>query len=280
MKQKELYFLEYNKGNIATDLIQAEVHFRKLNKTGGGDSRGHANCVVKHLLHAHGESLESVSHALVLGNPGESHSFRSLGANIEAFRKRLQTENVSPDEGILAVRKLRGQFESFNPEFDVSKCRSCGSVDGFGDLIKDANNLNTETNDNGSVDDNMAAKNNLKGKDIAVLYGGQWVGLGADKAIDMVVPQYGLAVKLGLAVLLPILAYSVKMNNTLAEVAVLAGGYLSTKLPDYAPSLLPVARVRNVMNTAARRVATASAARSDYGTTGSAYGAQTKYSII
>ena len=103
---KEQYFLDYNKGNIATDLIQAEVHFRKLQKTGGVDSRGHANCVVKHLLHANGESLESLSHALVLGNPGESHSFRSLASNIDAFRKRLQTDNVSADEGILAVRKL------------------------------------------------------------------------------------------------------------------------------------------------------------------------------
>jgi len=255
---KEQYFLEYNKGNIATDLIQAEVHFRKLKNTGDGDSRGHANCCVKHLLHASGESLESVSHALVLGNPGESHSFRSLASNIDAFRKRLQSENVSPDEGILAVRNLRNQFESFNPEFDVSKCRSCGSMEGFDDLIKDANNLNMQSDNYAIVDKRMASKNNISGKDMAILYGGQWVGLGVNQAIDMAVPQYGLAAKLIGAIALPLLSYYVRMNKTVAQVLVLTGGYLSTKLVDYAGQYLPTARVQTRNVAVVRRQATVS----------------------
>ena len=245
---KEQYFLEFNKGNIATDLIQAEVHFRRVKKTGGSDVKGHQNCCVKHLLHASGESQEAISHALVVANPGVSHNFRSLASNIDDFRKRLQTENVSPDEGILAVRKLRGEFESFNPDFDVSKCQSCGSMGDFGDLIKDANNLNMQSDNYAIVGKRMASKNNISGKDMAILYGGQWVGLGVNQAIDMAVPQYGLAAKLIGAIALPLLSYYVRMNKTVAQVLVLTGGYLSTKLVDYAGQYIPAARVqtRNV----------------------------------
>ena len=269
---KEQYFLDYNKGNLATDLIQAEVHFRKLNKTGGTDVKGHANCVVKHLLHASGEAQEATSHALVVANPGVSHSFRSLASNIDAFRKRLQTENVGADEGIIAVRKLRGEFESFNPDFDVSKCRSCGAMADFGDLIKDANNLNTNNDNYSNVDKSMRPKNNIGGKDIALVYGTDLVGgWGLNTAIDTYVPQYGLAVKAAIAAILPVAAYFVKMPEYVAKALVLTGGYMLSKLPDYAGSIITPARVQTRKVAVVRRTAPVAA--------GPVYASQSKYVI-
>lgn len=235
---KEKYFLDYNKDNIATDLIQAEVHFRKLKDTGQTDSRGHANCCVKHLLHSSGESNEAVSHALVVEGPEASHNFRSLESNINEFRKRLQTESVSPDEGILAIRKLRNQFESFNPEYDVSKCKSCGNIDGFLEELDKSKNLNTSRNNSYGDDDNMKSKNkDISGKGIATVYGGQLIGLAANEGINRYVPvQYNMPLKVALAAGLPLASYFVKMPKVVADVAVLIGGYITTRLVESAIS--------------------------------------------
>ena len=252
---KEKYFLDYNKDNIATDLIQAEVHFRKLKETGQTDSRGHANCGVKHLLHSEGESGEATSHALVVEGAGSSHNFRNLADNIRQFRKKLQTGNVSPDDGILAIRKLRSQFESFNPEYDVSKCKSCGSIDGFIEELDKSKNLNTSRNNSYGDDDNMKSKNsNISGKGIATVYGGQLVGLGIDAGINSFVPaQYNQILKGVLAAGLPLAAYFVKMPKVAAEIAVLIGGYITTRLADdLIPNYVPAVRTVTVARTPAR----------------------------
>ncbi|MCJ7613651.1 hypothetical protein MUO71_02635, partial [Candidatus Bathyarchaeota archaeon] len=76
-----------------------------------------------------------------------------------------------------------------------------------------------------------------------------------NQAIDMVVPQYGLAAKLIGAIALPLLSYYVRMNKTVAQVLVLTGGYLSTKLVDYAGQYLPPARVQIRNNAVVRRQA-------------------------
>ena len=86
-------------------------------------------------------------------------------------------------------------------------------------------------------------------KEIALTYGGQWVGKGVDKAIQYVVPQYDMPVSLGLAVGLPLLTRFVKIGDTAEKVAILIGGFFSTKIVDYAEAYLAPAAV------AVRRVA-------------------------
>lgn len=254
---KEKYFLEYNKGNLATNLIQSEVHFRNLKKSNHDDVRGHANCIVKHLLDSEGEALEATSHSLIAEDATSSHKFKELAGNIREFRKRLQAGNVSADEGIREIRRLRGQFESFNPEFDVSKCQSCGNIDGFIKEFNSTNNLNTQTNNYSNDDNNMPSKSKISGKDIALMYGGQWIGLGVNAGIDSFISQYGLVAKALLAAGLPVATYFVKMPKYLAEVLILTGGYLSTKLPDYVGQYLPPATVRRAtVVTTPTRVAT------------------------
>lgn len=89
----------------------------------------------------------------------------------------------------------------------------------------------------------------MEWKDVALIYGGQWVGKGVDKAIQYVVPQYDMPVSLGLAVGLPLLTRFVKMGDTTEKVAILVGGFFSTKIVDYAEQALAPAPV------AMRRVA-------------------------
>ena len=196
---------------------------------------------------AEGESEEAISHSLIVEGDESSRRFKGLADNVREFRKKLQNSSISSTEGIRAIRDIRGQFESFNPEYDVSKCKSCGNIDGFLEEFDVAKNLNTSRNNHYVDDDNMKSKSGVSGKDMAILYGGQWVGLGVDQAIDYAVPQYGMPIKLGLAAALPIVSYFVKMPKHIAEVLVLTGGYLSTKLAEYVQqAIAPAVAVRKV----------------------------------
>ncbi|GAG78642.1 unnamed protein product, partial [marine sediment metagenome] len=198
-----------------------------------------------------GESSEATSHALVTEGAGSSHNFKNLGDNIRQFRKKLQNDSVSSDEGILAVRKLRGQFESFNPEYDVSKCKSCGDIEDFLEELDTSKNLNTSRNNSYVDDDNMKSKNtNISGKGIATVYGGQLLGFVADAGINSYVPtQYNTILKGVLAAGLPLASYFVKMPNKLAEVLVLIGGYVTTKLVEQVAegALTPAIAVRRAV---------------------------------
>jgi len=127
MPSKEAYYLEYNKDNIAKNLIQAEVHFRNIDPNVEPEV-GFQNCILKHLLDAEGEAEEAISHSLVVEGEESAKKFTELRDKIRRLRKRMQKAWVPPEEGIKKIRELRRFFESFNPEYDISKCRSCGPI--------------------------------------------------------------------------------------------------------------------------------------------------------
>lgn len=242
---KEHYFLEYNKDNIATDLIQSELHLRKLKKGIIGGDDGHANCVVKHALHIEGESNEATSHALIVEGSEISDNFKVLGDNTQKFRKNIQKGKLTRDKAIEAVRKLRAEFESFNPEYDVSKCESCGSLDGIIERIKGLNSnpdngeekvLNTKGNNSSYSESNM--------ENIAIMYGGNFLG----KLIDPYIPAAQKdIVTAGLAVGLPLLSKFAKLEKTskpLDQTLVVLGAYEATNLVDIAMGMLtPTIRI-------------------------------------
>lgn len=79
----------------------------------------------------------------------------------------------------------------------------------------------------------------METKDIAVIYGAQWIGKGADKAINMFLTDpYDKVVTLALAVGLPLATRFIKMRETLETATIIVGGYLSTKIVDYAEQYL------------------------------------------
>lgn len=79
----------------------------------------------------------------------------------------------------------------------------------------------------------------MEWKEVALIYGGQWVGKGIDKATTMYVPDpYDKVVTLGLAVGLPLLTKFVKLPETAETAAIVVGGFLSTRIVDYAEEAL------------------------------------------
>jgi len=124
MPGNEAYFLEYNKDNIFKGLIQAETHLRHA-KPGQQDEG--LNCVVKHLAEIEGEADEAVSHSLVVEGEEVANKFRELRDQVRQLRKEFQKGKITPEEGIRRLRRIRGFFESFNPEYDISKCDTCGA---------------------------------------------------------------------------------------------------------------------------------------------------------
>jgi len=119
-------FLMWNKDNIFINLIQAEDHLRNVSSASNPEF---LNCVVKHLAYVEGEADEAVSHSLILEGERASKEFAKLRDAVRGLRRRLMSGKLpSPEKGIEEVRKLRAQFEYFNPEYDVSKCASCGAT--------------------------------------------------------------------------------------------------------------------------------------------------------
>ncbi|MCL6578412.1 MAG: hypothetical protein K6T73_03385 [Candidatus Bathyarchaeota archaeon] len=120
-------FLAWNKDNIFINLIQAEDHLRNVSSSLPNPE--FLNCVVKHLAYVEGEADEAVSHALILEGPRASKEFAKLRDAVRELRLRIMSGKLSsPEQGIEEVRKLRAQFEYYNPEYDVSKCSSCGAA--------------------------------------------------------------------------------------------------------------------------------------------------------
>lgn len=122
---KEKYYLGFNKDEVFKSLIACEGHFRNL-KSVGKDSAGFLNCIVKHLADAEGHCDEAISHSLIADGKDSSKKFLELRDEIRNFRKFIQSSPINRDEGIVEIRKLRRNFESFNEEFDISKCETCG----------------------------------------------------------------------------------------------------------------------------------------------------------
>ena len=124
---KENYYLDFNKDEVFKSLIACEGHFRNL-KSVARDSAGFLNCIVKHLADAEGHCDEAISHSLIVDGKESSQKFLELRDEIRTFRKWIQSSPVTREEGILEIRKLRRTFESFNEEYDVSKCQACGDT--------------------------------------------------------------------------------------------------------------------------------------------------------
>ena len=122
---KERYYLTFNKDEIFKSLIACEGHFRNLKST-DKDSAGFLNCIVKHLADAEGHCDEAISHSLIVDGSDSSNYFLELRDEIRSFRRWVQSSPISRDEGIIEIRKVRRQFEGFNPDYDVSKCEACG----------------------------------------------------------------------------------------------------------------------------------------------------------
>jgi len=124
---KESYYLTFNKDEVFKALIACEGHFRNL-KSVDKDSAGFLNCIVKHLADAEGHCDEAISHSLIVDGKESSKNFLELRDEIRNCRKWIQSSPITRDDGIIEIRKLRRQFEGFNPDYDVSKCEACGDT--------------------------------------------------------------------------------------------------------------------------------------------------------
>jgi len=114
-------FAEYNKENILGNLIQAETHLKSI--TNDTDPEFKA-CINKHLLEAQVEMSELQVH-----EPEHQKQYRDMMLKI----RRLRNDNInglSTKDAISHLRYLRGRFEKHVKGHDVSKCKSCGDIEG------------------------------------------------------------------------------------------------------------------------------------------------------
>lgn len=121
-------FLEWNKDNIFCNLIQAEYHLGEL----GSDFASRAEfltCVTKHLAYVEGESSEAVSHSLMVEGPEKSQEYARIRDETRNLRKRIQKGEITTEESIKEVRRIRHIFEKLNPLYDTSQCQACGIDD-------------------------------------------------------------------------------------------------------------------------------------------------------
>ena len=130
--EKIEYFLEYNKDNIFTNLLQAEDHLKKLNTPADVEF---AQCAVKHLAMVEGEANEAVAHSLELGKPREAEVYREIERDAKKLRRKIKA-GADPNELVLEVRRIRKKFEKLNPAYDTSQCRACGEVEEVLNLIR------------------------------------------------------------------------------------------------------------------------------------------------
>jgi len=127
---KESEFLAYNKDQIFTNMLQAEEHLHNLADKKIDVSKGEASCVVKHLALAEGNADEGISHSADVTNAGimaqgTPEEFKIVRDGLHEVRYKFAEGNYSPKEAITKLRDVRRRFESFNPQFDISKCKAC-----------------------------------------------------------------------------------------------------------------------------------------------------------
>jgi hypothetical protein len=118
--KKEEQFLRYNQDKIYSNLLATEEHFR--NSEGNKDFH---QCEVKHLSLASSHTGEAISHTVAVGDVADSERYRELDKKIIQLQHDVQDNKVSPSEGIQRTREIRQSFESFNTQFDVSRCKAC-----------------------------------------------------------------------------------------------------------------------------------------------------------
>ena len=122
-QNKESKFLTFNQDEIFKNLIATEGHFR--NADSKQDIKGFLYCNVKHLADAEQHADEAISHSTVVADQETVDNYKKVRNDIRDLRHDLQKGEVPPSEGITRVRGIRRDFESFNPEFDISKCKAC-----------------------------------------------------------------------------------------------------------------------------------------------------------
>lgn len=166
------YFLEYNKDGIFKNLLQAEDHLKRVSNP------GFAQCVVKHLSFCEGESEEGVAHALHIDKKNVEN-YKDLSRKIFEIRVALQKGEIKPNEAILKVREARKFFESFNKEFDISKCQACSMSKT--EFLEKAKALLAK---NSLISSKSITKgeNKMALGEKAVVLGGQFAGLGVKEA--------------------------------------------------------------------------------------------------
>jgi len=122
--KKTREFLSYNKDNIFKNLLQAEHHAKMLD----GEVRGgHANCIVKHLAFIEGEAEEAINHAQLV-EPQKVEYFKALRDLVYLLRKQVMSGLTTSDELNRKIWVLRKMFESFNEEYDTTKCTACEAL--------------------------------------------------------------------------------------------------------------------------------------------------------
>jgi hypothetical protein len=122
--KKTREFLSYNKDNIFKNLLQAEHHAKMLD----GEVRGgHANCIVKHLAFVEGEAEEAINHAQLV-EPQKVEYFKSLRDLVYLLRKQVMSGLTTSDDLNRKIWVLRKMFESFNEEYDTTKCTACEAL--------------------------------------------------------------------------------------------------------------------------------------------------------
>ncbi len=92
-------------------------------------AKGFLNCVVKHAGDAEGHSDEAISHAAIVESEERSERFLELRDKLKNFRWKVQNNELTPFQAIREIRDVRHDFEAFNPEYDISKCKSCESIE-------------------------------------------------------------------------------------------------------------------------------------------------------
>jgi hypothetical protein len=122
--KKTREFLSYNKDNIFKNLLQAEHHAKMLD----GEVRGgHANCIVKHLAFVEGEAEEAINHAQLV-EPQKVEYFKALRDLVYLLRKQVMSGLTTSDDLNRKIWVLRKMFESFNEEYDTTKCTACEAL--------------------------------------------------------------------------------------------------------------------------------------------------------
>jgi len=170
---KESYYLIFNKDEIFKNLIASEGHFRNF-KSLKEDEKGFLNCIVKHLADAEGHCDEAISHALIAKDRETSRKYLELRDEIRNFRKWIQSSPITRDDGIREIRKLRRQFEGFNPDYDVSKCETCGDptkiMENITKIISDIkNNAHAKAAHENEAEDFLVMEKEMAEKVIAKL---------------------------------------------------------------------------------------------------------------
>lgn len=175
---KEIYFLDYNKDNIFSNLIQAEDHLKKVTHP------GFSQCVLKHLIFAEAEADEAIAHSMV-AEPDKTNLFKELRNSLSSLRKTIQTGIFDPDEAIIETRKIRRKFENFNKEFDISKCNACGTSKSIlGNLFGTREKYLKEDNTNNNID--SLRGENMDKKQLGYIVGSQAIGRAVQEGVSAI----------------------------------------------------------------------------------------------